>query len=114
MVQMAKNILMEKIQNYKDALSTRSRPVESIPGEVSVMIVPFCRTNWHQFTPYNQLLPQAFVERYERISPNRPGGALYGNYPTGQASIAIAQAMAYLRPYLNIDGININWEILTM
>ena len=22
--------------------------------------------------------------------------------------------MAYLRPYLNIDGININWEILTM
>lgn len=41
MVQMAKNILMEKIQNYKDALSTRSRPVESIPGEVSVMIVPF-------------------------------------------------------------------------
>lgn len=78
------------------------------------MIVSFCRTNWHQFTPYNQLLPQAFVERYERISPNRPGGALYGNYPTGQASIAIAQAMAYLRPYLNIDGININWEILTM
>ncbi len=41
-----------------------------------------------------------WVERYERISPNRPGGALYGNYPTGQASIAIAQAMAYLRPYL--------------
>lgn len=113
MIQMAKNALMNKIRNYKTASLTRSRPVESVPGEVSVMIVPFCTTNWHQFNPYNESLPKAFVERYERISPNRPGGALYGNYPTGQASIALAQTLAYLRPYLDIDGIKINWQVLT-
>lgn len=36
MMQMAKNTLLDKIQNYKNALSTRSYPVDPIPGEVSV------------------------------------------------------------------------------
>ena len=48
MMQMAKNTLLDKIQNYKNALSTRSYPVDPIPGEVSVMIVPFCSTQWSQ------------------------------------------------------------------
>ena len=32
MMQMAKNTLLDKIQNYKNALSTRSYPVDPIPG----------------------------------------------------------------------------------
>jgi len=114
MMQMAKNAFMDKIQNCNYTSSTRSLPIQTIPGEVSVMIVPFCTTNWCQFAPYNQLLPKAFIERYERKTPNRPGGALYGNYPTGQASVAIAQMMAYLKPHLNIDGINMDWDRLTL
>ena len=112
MVQMAKNTLLNKIQHYETTSLTRSHPVESIPGEVSVMIVPFCTTTWHQNSPYNQLLPSAWIQYTEGVG-NRPGSSWYANYNTGQAVVAIAQALAYLQPYLNIDGTVINWDALT-
>lgn len=111
MVQMAKNALLNKIQNYKTTLLTRSYAVDSVPGEVSVMIIPFCRTAWHQSSPYNQLLPRAWVE-YAAGVGSRPGSSWYDNYYTGQAAVAIAQAMAYLQPYLNINGTDIDWDVL--
>lgn len=113
MMQMAKNTLLDKIQNYKDALSTRSYPVDPIPGEVSVMIVPFCSTQWSQSAPHNRLLPKAWVQYAEGVG-SRPGSAWYDNYYTGEAVISIAQAMAYLQPYISINGVYINWETLIM
>lgn len=113
MIQMAKEALLNKIKNYKVTPSTRSHTESFVPGEVSVMIVPFCPTNWFQGAPYNQLLPKAWIEYTERILITKPGYALYGNYPTGQAAVAIAQAMAYLRPNLVINGLHIDWEALT-
>lgn len=113
MMQMAKNTLLDKIQNYKDALSTRSYPVDPIPGEVSVMIVPFCSTQWSQSAPHNRLLPKAWVQYAEGVG-SRPGTAWYDNYYTGEAVISIAQAMAYLQPYISINGVYINWETLIM
>ena len=113
MMQMAKNTLLDKIQNYKNALSTRSYPVDPIPGEVSVMIVPFCSTQWSQSAPHNRLLPKAWVQYAEGIG-SRPGSAWYDNYYTGEAVISIAQAMAYLQPYISINGVYINWETLIM
>ena len=113
MIQMAKNTLLDDTQNYKNTLSTRSHPVESIPGEVSVMIVPFCSTQWSQSSPHNRLLPKAWVQYAEGVG-SRPGSAWYDNYYTGEAVISITQAMAYLQPYLNINGVYINWETLIM
>lgn len=113
MMQMAKNTLLDKIQNYKNALSTRSYPVDPIPGEVSVMIVPFCSTQWSQSAPHNRLLPKAWVQYAEGVG-SRPGSAWYDNYYTGEAVISIAQAMAYLQPYISINGVYINWETLIM
>lgn len=113
MVQMAKNALLNKIQYYTTALATRSHSVDSIPGEVSVMIVPFCRTDWDQSSPFNQLLPTAWVQ-YAEGAGSRPGAALRNNYYTGEAVATITQAMAYLQPYLNINGTNIDWAGLTM
>lgn len=113
MIQMAKNTLLDETQNYKNTLSTRSHPVESIPGEVSVMIVPFCSTQWSQSSPHNRLLPKAWVQYAEGVG-SRPGSAWYDNYYTGETVISIAQAMAYLQPYLNINGVYINWETLIM
>lgn len=113
MMQMAKNTLLDKTQNYKNALPTRSYPVDPIPGEVSVMIVPFCSTQWSQSSPHNRLLPKAWVQYAEGVG-NRPGSAWYDNYYTGEAVISIAQAMAYLQPYLSINGVYINWETLIM
>ena len=113
MMQMAKNTLLDKIQNYKNALSTRSYPVDPIPGEVSVMIVSFCSTQWSQSAPHNRLLPKAWVQYAEGIG-SRPGSAWYDNYYTGEAVISIAQAMAYLQPYISINGVYINWETLIM
>jgi hypothetical protein len=112
MVQMAKNALLDKIENYETTSLTRSGVANPVPGEVSVMIVPFCRTAWWQGSPYNQLLPKAWVEYVEGIG-SRPGSSLYENYKTGQATVAIAQAMAYLQPYLNINGTDIDWNALT-
>lgn len=112
MVQMAKNAFLDKIQNYAATPATRSHPVDSISGEVSVMIVPFCRTDWDQSSPFNQLLPKAWVQYAEGVG-NRPGAAWYDNYYTGEAVVAIAQVMAYLQPYLNINGMHINWKELT-
>lgn len=113
MMQMAKNTLLDKTQNYKNALSTRSYPVDPIPGEVSVMIVPFCSTQWSQSAPHNRLLPKAWVQYAEGVG-SRPGSAWYDNYYTGEAVISIAQAMAYLQPYISINGVYINWETLIM
>lgn len=113
MMQMAKNALLDKIQNYKTTSSTRSSPVKSVPGEVSVMIVPFCTTEWGQSSPHNQLLPEAWVQ-YVEGGGKRLGYALHQNYYTGEAVVAIAQAMAYLQPHLTINGTYINWEILTI
>lgn len=113
MMQMAKNTLLDKIQNYKNKLSTRSYPVDPIPGEVSVMIVPFCSTQWSQSAPHNRLLPKAWVQYAEGVG-SRPGSAWYDNYYTGEAVISIAQAMAYLQPYISINGVYMNWETLIM
>lgn len=113
MMQMAKNTLLDKIQDYKNKLSTRSYPVDPIPGEVSVMIVPFCSTQWSQSAPHNRLLPKAWVQYAEGVG-SRPGSAWYDNYYTGEAVISIAQAMAYLQPYISINGVYINWETLIM
>lgn len=117
MVQMAKNSLLEKIHSYNDISPTRSYPVESVPGEVSVMIVPFCSTGWSQYIPYNQLFPKAWIEYTPEIPGQghlRPGEAWYRNYPTGEATVAIAQAMAYLKPNLDINGMHIDWNALTI
>ncbi|WP_285827221.1 C10 family peptidase [Bacteroides acidifaciens] len=113
MVQMAKNALLDKIQNYGTKPTTRSRPVDSVSGEVCVMIVPFCKTDWGQSSPFNQLLPTAWVQYAVGVG-SRPGSAWHNNYYTGEAVVAIAQAMAYLQPYLEINGTYINWEELTM
>lgn len=112
MIQMAKNALLNKIESYKDISSTRSHPVNAIPGEVSVMIVPFCTTDWHEGAPHNQLLPEGWIQPVE-IYGNRLGNAWYSKYYTGKAVISIAQAMAYLQPNLNINGTYIDWEALT-
>ena len=112
MIQMAKNALLHKIQNYNTAPLTRSQSTESVPGEVSVMIVPFCTTEWWQGNPYNQLLPKAWVE-YAEGNGNILGCSLYENYKTGEAVVAIAQTMAYLQPHLTIGGTYIDWEALT-
>lgn len=112
MVQMAKNAMLDRIQNNKATSLTRSYAEGSVPGEVSVMIVPFCTTGWFQGSPYNYLLPEAWIEYAEGIDKVL-GYSLRGNYPTGQAAVAIAQAMAYLQPYLTIDGTYINWGKLT-
>ena len=71
MVQMAKNALLDKIQNYATTLATRSQSLDSIPGEVSVMIVPFCRTDWDQSSPFNKLLPTAWVQYAEGVVVDR-------------------------------------------
>lgn len=113
MVQMAKNALLDKIQNCAAKPTTRSQSLDSIPGEVSVMIVPFCRTDWDQSSPFNKLLPTAWVQYAEGVG-SRPGAALRNNYYTGEAVATITQAMAYLQPYLNINGTNIDWQGLTL
>lgn len=112
MVQMAKNTLLNKIQKYKENRLTRSHPVDNIPGEVSVMIVPFCNTEWSESSPLNNFLPSAWIQIGEGVG-NRPGSALYMNYYTGEAVVAIAQAMAYTQPNININGIHIDWKALT-
>lgn len=111
MIQIAQSALLDKIQNYESQSTTRSYPTDTVPGEVSVMIIPFCKTAWHQSTPYNNLLPKAWVQ-YGGMQ-NRPGYSLYNHYYTGNSTIAIAQAMTYLQPKLTINNTSIDWNALT-
>lgn len=111
MIQIAKSALLDKIQNYESQSTTRSYPTDTVPGEVSVMIIPFCKTAWHQNKPYNNLLPKAWVEYVGML--DHPGYSLYNHYYTGKSTIAIAQAMTYLQPKLTINNTSIDWNALT-
>lgn len=112
MVQMAKNAFLDKIRNYTSEGITRSFP-DSIHGELNVMVPPFCVTEWGVGAPYNQLLPKAWIQYTEGVG-GRPGYAMYGNYKTGASVTTIAQIMAYWQHSLDIDGVSIDWEALTM
>lgn len=68
---------------------------------------PFATTKWHQDAPFSLALPQAY--HYT------PGfGNVPGNCPAGCAVIALAQTLAYIKPAMTINGLNIDWAKLTV
>lgn len=109
MLQMAKETFIKHLESNEteknDVASTRSNPVEVIPTQVYMAVVPVCKTAWGQWEPYNNAYPKNWVDIFG-------GMCTYGHYPTGCAVTAVAQIMAALEPNLTCAGLKMDWAYL--
>lgn len=97
-------VIYENIKDYlfvNGTPITRATPVSGPPTQLITSKGPFVPVQWNQDSPYNRYLPTPLPT------------ALQSNVYTGCATTAIAQLLTACRPTLTIEGIQIDWNILT-
>lgn len=111
----------EKIKsniNITDQAITRSpsydRPLSAITDSKG----PFITVKWGQRIPYNMHLPfcsEEYIHYLWDAAGNLTVATKYRkrNWPAGCGVTAIAEALTYLKPVLTINGMNMNWNLLT-
>lgn len=109
MLQMAKNVFIEEIENYNikypREVQTRSTAIEQIPSQIYLEVYPLCKTSWDQWEPYTNAYPKNWVDIFF-------GMCSYTHYPAGCAVVALAQIMAALEPNLTCAGLKMDWAYL--
>ena len=112
---------LEKIRNniyITDQTITRSpaydRPLSAVVDSKG----PFIEVKWGQSVPYNMHLPfcsEEFIQYFWDENGNLTVTTEYRrrNRPTGCGVTAIAEALTYLKPAITINGINMDWVLLT-
>lgn len=104
--------------NIIDQTITRSPSYNKPLSAIEASNGPFIAVKWGQRTPYNMLLPYCSQE-YIHYDIDANGEVTIAtkyrkrNRPAGCAVIAIAEALTYLKPTLTINGITMNWNLLT-
>ena len=94
-------------ENIKDHLSvngqpvTRATPVSGPPTQLITSKGPFVPVQWNQDSPYNRALPAPLPTAWQ------------SNVYTGCSTTAIAQLLTACRPTLTVEGVQINWDLLT-
>lgn len=99
-------ILENTYVEYNSKLYTRSKPTETIPGQIYAYAAPILQTNWSQGQPYRSKLPV-----HDKVS-NGWGGYSRNNVPAGCAVVNLAQLFAYCEPNMVANGTHIDWKLL--
>jgi hypothetical protein len=102
------NVKFEEVKDYisvnEEPLS-KAKPIQTPPSQVLSYVLPMCKAQWDQQSPYNNNLPEGMIEIL-------PGWDMQGHYPTGCAVIALAELMTILKPSITSYGTTINWTYL--
>lgn len=104
--------------NITDQTITRSPAYDTPLSAIVANKDPLITVKWGQSTPYNMLLPYC-SEEYDHYfwdaDENLTITTKYRkrNRPAGCGVTAIAEALTYLKPALTINGMSMNWNLLT-
>lgn len=98
-----KHIAIDKMPTTKYTME--KNPLSTRPNhEVIATYMPIMATAWSLGMPYNRLMPQSCPDNW--LWDNR--------YAISAGAIAIAQVLAFYQPPMVINGVNMDWNYLTV